>query len=260
MKSALKKSVIRSIVNGLFETLSHPEWWGDKTDDFYAPYVNEAAKLGIRLETWSYTGKKCSGTFETALASFVYTYVTKSGKKKNDIGYIYINSREDDFSAEVHESEDIKISFKRSPLSKPSHGNVSLFNVKVSDKENVFEDAMPLISDYLKDFHQAKLLFAGSMSKNRDTAIQNAYLMIHITESFWSYALGKSKHLYKCSKFNPEEEFLGLQQIEISESELARFTEDYEMMSKRILCSCGAKTFKDILKGFKENSLERKTR
>jgi len=252
MNSRQKKQKMRYIIKQNKDILRHPEWWGDEKDEFYSPYVNVMARLGIYPWTWSFSKDK--NRFEGAFCSFVYTYMTNGDKLKNGIADITIsndvNEDIEGYSSKI-EKDGIYLLLKKGSL-----GNNLEFLVICNhlDSDFVYK-MMTIIADFMMVYYHAKLLITGSMNINRSKSFCNFNVLIAILRSYWTYAKGGCTHMYHLKKRSDAEAFDlddMFESFELSEDELKQQKDEYQEMLSLVLAHCGSTTCARILLNFND--------
>ncbi len=259
MKSRYQKETFRRIVKNHKQIQKNPAWWGDEDDEFSAPYVNHAVKYGLSPDSWTYSENSSSGEFSSIICSFIYTYVTKSGNLKNRVGNLYLSSTDKEFEADMISSvpEGMEICFDKYYYSsgrEPNQIGFHAFAEKCSS--DTISILCSFMAGYLTEFHNAKILFIDSNGFNKKKTMERWGIFKAILESYWDYAEGGCRHMYRMKKGTNMSDILvddTFEPFEISKEELARQKESYKEMAALLKCACGDKSFDSFLRGFQKN-------
>jgi len=232
MKSRKKKSIARSIIRRNKEILAHPEWWGDKDDEFHSPYINEMVLMGIYPLTWTPN----SESIDNFYGDFVYTYRTFSDHSRSGLASLAF-SRVSNIGGKMKSFDGYDVYVTRDSCG-------LIFEVVSEDGDmGSFKRAVSSVSDMLRDHHQAQALFIGSHNLSIKRELNSWGMLVMIMESYWDYAKGGITHMYRMKDspasldgFDVDSMF---DKFELSSDELQYQKDEYTKFSDRLVTAAG---------------------
>jgi len=231
-KSRIKKSLMRRIIRGNKDIGRHPEWWDNKDDEFYSPFINEIAAMGIYPSTWDLGVEGIKNFY----GDFIYTYQNKSGKFCSNIASISFSDNTGDIKGNRLDFHDYSIYMR------DFNDSLEYKITSKLDDISTFKSAVSDIASMLKDRHAAHVLFVGSNNLRYSREMNSWNMFFMVMESYWDYARGGVTHMYKMKgDFNKDNFDVNdmFDKFEISSEELQYQKDEYEQMYSRISTAAG---------------------